>query len=235
MGASESPPTVRPETNPPPPGPSDCRATGAALGMGLHLESMGMLTFPHRLPAEDRGASCFPPHPLHSGAGSQPSACPAYEELCPCHLPHSTPWHCAVHLLPASTSVQPGMQRFPRDWDRQPSTAHRNSHPDCSPSASCGVPFGRRQGPIMHLHRHPYPQGCSPQRLGLSGLGAAGDMTWRRDMARVGGWVGTPGKPVETGMAAAQLHLPSCWNCLRMSWGPCPLEDNAVAKLLPQP
>lgn len=32
MGASESPPTVRPETHSPPPGPSDSRATGAPPG-----------------------------------------------------------------------------------------------------------------------------------------------------------------------------------------------------------
>lgn len=66
----------------------------------------------------------------------------------------------------------------------------------------------------MHPHRHPChpcPQGCSPQRLGLRG-------SWRYDMEKgygQSGWLGRdPGKLVETGMAGAQLHLPSCWNCL---------------------
>lgn len=205
MGVSESPPAVRPETHPPPPGPSDSRATGAALGVGLHLERMRVLTLPHMLLTECGGAGCLPPHPLHSGAGSQPSAYPAHEEPCPRHLSPSTPWHCPAHLLSASTSVQQGMQRFPRDWDRQPSAAHPDSHPDCSPPASCRVPFGRRQGPIMHPHRHPChpcPQGCSPQRLGLRGLRGSwthamekeyGQSGWldRQPKKASGGWHGS--------------------------------------------
>lgn len=38
-------------------------------------------------------------------------------------------------------------------------------------------------------------------------------MRWRKDMARVSSWAGTPGKPVRAGTAEAQLHLRSrcCW------------------------
>lgn len=165
MGASESPPVVRLETHPRPPGPSDSRATGAVLGVGLHLERMRMLTLPHMLLTECGEACCLSPHSLHLGAGSQPSACPAHEEPCPCHLSLSTPWHYAAHLLSASTSVQLGMLKFPRYQDRQPSPAHPDSHPECSPPASCRASFRRRQGEIVHPHRHPchpYPQGCSP-------------------------------------------------------------------------
>lgn len=172
MGASESPPAVRREPHPPPPGPSDSRVTGAALGVGLHLERMRMLTLPHTLLTDCGGASCLPPHPLHLRAGSQPSACPAHEELCLCSPLPEHPLALCQHLS-ASTSMQLGMQRFPRDQDRQPSAAHADPHPECSPPASCTVPLGRRQGPIMHPHRHPchpYAQGCSPQRLGLREL-----------------------------------------------------------------
>lgn len=37
-------------------------------------------------------------------------------------------------------------------------------------------------------------------------------------MARVGGWEGTPGKPVEAGTAKAHLHLPRHWNWLSEGW-----------------
>lgn len=177
MAASESPPVVRREPHPPPPGPSDSRATGAALGVGLHLERMRMLTLPHTLLTDCGGAGCLPPHPL---LGLSPVPALLMRSCVLVHLSPSTPWHCAVHLLSASTSMQLGMQRFPRDQDRQRSAAHADPHPECSPPASCTVPFGRRQGPIVHPHRHPchpYAQGCSPQRLGLRELRGS----WRHD------------------------------------------------------
>lgn len=190
-----------------------------------------MLTLPHMFLTECGGACCLPPHPLHSGAGSQPSACPAHEEPCPCHLSLSTPWPSAAHLLSASTSVQLGMQSFPRDQDRQPSAAHPDSRSDCSPPASCRVPFRRKQGPIIHPHRHPchpYPEGCSPQRLGLRKLRGS----WRHDIKRPEcGWAGTPGKPVKAGTAKAQLHLPSRWNWLSEGWS----GGYACWKIMPWP
>lgn len=235
MGASESPPTVRPETHP-------------LLLVPLAAEPLGLCSAPCGAPpGEDEGAhpsphlmtecggaSCLPPLTLHSGAGSQPSTCPTHEEPCPCHLSLSTPWHCGAHLLLASACMQLGMQRFPVDQDRQSHAAHCNSHPERSSPASCRAPFRRRQRPIMHPLRHPchpYSQDCSPQRLGLMG-------SWRhdmeKDMARVGGWA-----PQESQWRLA-WQKPSCIcpasgiGCLRVGWGLCPLEDNAMARLLPQ-
>lgn len=238
MGASESPPAVRPETHPPPPGPSDSRATGAALGVGLQLERVRMLTLPHTLLTEHGGAGCLPPHPLQSGAGSQPSTCPAHEGPCPCHPSLSTPWHCAAHLLSASTSMQPRVQRFLRDQDGQPSAAHPNYRPECSPSASCRVPFGRRQGPTTYLHRHPChpcPQGFSPQRLGLRELRGS----WRHDMEKgygQSGWLGRHAWKASGGWhgkSRAASSQPLELAVKGMDWGPCLLEENA--RLLPQP
>lgn len=126
MGASESPSAVRPETHPPPPGPSDSRATEAALGVGLHLERMRMLTLPRMLLTECGSACCLPPHPLHSGAGSQPGACPAHEEPCPCHLSLGT--SCTVqHIscLPAHPCS--------RECRRSPGTRTGSPPASCSP------------------------------------------------------------------------------------------------------
>lgn len=50
-------------------------------------------------------------------------------------------------------------------------------------------------------------------------------------MTRVGGWEGTPGKPVEVGTAKAQVHLPSCWNWLSKGW----TGDHAHRKIMPWP